>query len=316
MGSRRSMLVKPVMYSPVARPSSSRAAPAKKRKQSTIGGISSDLVGASGLPTFSDSIRASSSPSASMAWASLSNRSPRSRGVVSDQPSSKALRAAATARLTSSSVPFGTCAMTLPVAGFTISCTASPAPGVHSPPMNISCLRSVVLIRPPSGAKRGAEYVQPLLQLIVGDRQRHERAHDVVVHATAQDDQPLLTRGAEDLRRLLVRRLLLLPVAHQLETRHRSDSPDVAYHLVLFRPALHPLFNDRADAGGSLGQLLIAHDVHDGHARRTRHRIAAVGAAQTTRVRRVHDLRPADHRGQRETRGQALGDCDEVRLHA
>jgi len=106
--------------------------------QSTMGGISSDLVAASGLPTFSDSIRASSSPLASIAPASFSIRSLRSRGVVSAQPSSKALRAAATARLTSSSVPFGTWAITFPVAGLTISCAPPPAPGVHSPPMNNS----------------------------------------------------------------------------------------------------------------------------------------------------------------------------------
>src|SRR5213595_3895639 len=53
-GSRRTMLVNPCMYSPAALPSRMRAAPAKKRMQSTIGGISSDLVAARGLPTFSD----------------------------------------------------------------------------------------------------------------------------------------------------------------------------------------------------------------------------------------------------------------------
>ena len=38
------------MYSVAARPSSRRAAPAKKRIWSTIGGISSDIVSANGLP--------------------------------------------------------------------------------------------------------------------------------------------------------------------------------------------------------------------------------------------------------------------------
>src|SRR5437879_13747848 len=89
------MLVNPDMYSPVARPSSTRAAPAKNRMQSTMGGISSDLVAASGLPTFSDSIRANSSPLAAIASASFSIRSLRSRGVLSDQPPSTALREAA-----------------------------------------------------------------------------------------------------------------------------------------------------------------------------------------------------------------------------
>src|SRR5437667_12646064 len=111
--------------------------------------------------------------------------------------------------------------MTLPVAGFTISSTSLPAPGVHSPPMNISCFRSVVLIQAPLRAKRGAEYVQSLLQLIIGNRQRHERANDVVVRAAAQDDQPLLTRGGQVLRGLLARWLFGLAAADQLHPRHR-----------------------------------------------------------------------------------------------
>ena len=41
------------MYSPAERPSSIRAAPAKKRIWSTIGGISSLRVSRSGLPVFS-----------------------------------------------------------------------------------------------------------------------------------------------------------------------------------------------------------------------------------------------------------------------
>ena len=44
------------MYSPLARPSSTRAAPAKNRIWSTIGGISSDIVRPIGLPVFSDSM--------------------------------------------------------------------------------------------------------------------------------------------------------------------------------------------------------------------------------------------------------------------
>ena len=49
-GSRRIIDVKPVMYSPAAVPSSTRAAPAKKRIWSHIGGISSSIVSCFGLP--------------------------------------------------------------------------------------------------------------------------------------------------------------------------------------------------------------------------------------------------------------------------
>ena len=115
------MLVKPRMYSPAARPSSVRAAPAKKRRLSTHGGISSERNRARGLPTFADSMLAISSASARIASASLSSISLRSLGTVSNH-SVYAVRAAFTARSTSASVPFGTSAMTSPVAGLMISC--------------------------------------------------------------------------------------------------------------------------------------------------------------------------------------------------
>ena len=51
----------PAMYSPADLPSSIRAAPAKNRIWSTIGGISSDMVSATGLPVFSHSAATNSS---------------------------------------------------------------------------------------------------------------------------------------------------------------------------------------------------------------------------------------------------------------
>ena len=61
--------MKPRMYSAVARPSRCRAAPAKNRIWSTIGGISSLAVNATGLPVFSASTATSRSPAASTASA-------------------------------------------------------------------------------------------------------------------------------------------------------------------------------------------------------------------------------------------------------
>lgn len=60
------------MYSPAERPSSMRAAPAKNRIWSTIGGISSVRVSSSGLPVFSDSAAIRSSARSSNASAILS----------------------------------------------------------------------------------------------------------------------------------------------------------------------------------------------------------------------------------------------------
>ena len=75
IGSRRTIEVYPAMYSPALRPSRVRAAPAKNRRLSTIGGISSLIVTSAGLPAFSDSIFTISSALASIASASLSSAS-------------------------------------------------------------------------------------------------------------------------------------------------------------------------------------------------------------------------------------------------
>src|ERR1700675_1522441 len=99
--------------------------------------------------------------------------------------------------------------MTLPVAGLMISCVCSPVPGVHSPPMNISWRLSVVLMSPSlfpfylDFGQRRAEDVEPLVKLLVGDGQRHQRPDDVVVRARAEQDQALLARDREDSRGLL-----------------------------------------------------------------------------------------------------------------
>src|ERR1700676_4702669 len=115
--------------------------------------------------------------------------------------------------------------MTLPVAGLMTSWVSSPVPGVHSPPMNISWRLSVVLTLPsllPDGlglggdlAQRRAQYVESLVQLVVRDRQRHQRSDDVVVRAGAKEQQAFLARDREDSRGLFVGRLFRCAVAHE-----------------------------------------------------------------------------------------------------
>ena len=92
-GSRRMIDVIPFMYSPALRPSSRRAAPAKNRIWSTIGGISSDSVSAIGFPVFSLSSAIRSAALASTASAIRYSARLRSLGVESFH-SSKAAAAA------------------------------------------------------------------------------------------------------------------------------------------------------------------------------------------------------------------------------
>src|SRR5688500_17147088 len=124
--------VYPSTYSPAALPSSVRAAPAKKRRLSAENGISSAAI-AIGLPTFRDSSRASSSACSSSTSASLSRSSIRSLGVFS-RHSAKALRAASTARSTSSALDLGTSAIASPVDGLSTSIVSPDAASTHSPP--------------------------------------------------------------------------------------------------------------------------------------------------------------------------------------
>src|SRR4051812_4368519 len=126
MGSRRIMLVKPGRYSPATAPCMLRAAPAKKRNTSAMAGISSLSAAASGLPQFCDSSAANSAPSASMRSASFSSSVARSFGTVAAQPAN-AFEAAPTAAVICSSEASATCAITLPVAGFSTLCS-SPLP--------------------------------------------------------------------------------------------------------------------------------------------------------------------------------------------
>ena len=98
--------VNPRMYSPLERPSSTRAAPAKNRIWSTIGGISSDIAKCGGLPVFSDSMATSSSAFSSITSASFSSARCRSLGVL-QRHFSNAAPAARQAWSTSTAEEFG-----------------------------------------------------------------------------------------------------------------------------------------------------------------------------------------------------------------
>src|SRR5919204_6726247 len=147
IGSRRIQDVYPRMYSPVDLPSSTRAAPAKKRRLSTHTGISS-FAYESGLPTFRDSSSASSSACSSIRSASFSSSSARSAGVESSHAGSAAF-AAATARSTSSAPQRGTSAITSSVAGLMTSIVSPEAASTHSPPMNTCWVETVTPTSPP-----------------------------------------------------------------------------------------------------------------------------------------------------------------------
>ena len=145
----------PCMYSPADLPSSTRAAPAKKRIWSHIGGISSDAVSSRGLPVFCDSTATSSSARSSIASAIRSSARWRSLGVESRHVSN-AVAADWNAASMSAWPDTGALANTSPVVGSTSSAVRPSAAATRAPLMKLVISVVCVLIASPlSGSLDG-----------------------------------------------------------------------------------------------------------------------------------------------------------------
>ncbi len=131
------------MYSPADLPSRWRAAPAKKRIWSTMAGISSAMVTATGLPVFSHSTRTRSSARASRASAIRKRARLRSDGVAS-RHSGKAAAAAAMARSMSLAPETGASRYSSPVLGSTIMAPVPSVVSTYRPPTKLDSLRRSV----------------------------------------------------------------------------------------------------------------------------------------------------------------------------
>src|SRR5438445_6576676 len=138
LGSRRAMLVYPAAYSPADVPSSTRACAAMKRMLSFANGRSELSVSLCGLPVWAVSISARRWRSLSRWSASLFRSAPRSAGVIRDH-FLNALRAALTARSTSSTFPFGMVPTTFSLAGLITS--------VLSPETDSTSFPSMIILR-------------------------------------------------------------------------------------------------------------------------------------------------------------------------
>src|SRR5581483_11138902 len=155
---------------------------------------------------------------------------------------------------------------------------------------------------------------EPLVQLGVRDHERAEDADAVAVDARLHQEEAASERLFGDARRELRRRLLRLRVSDELDREHRAEAADVADSRMPLLPRRHPAPDGLADALGPLRESLVLVDVEDGERRRLRDRIADIRAADGVVARRVHDLRAADHRREREPARDRLRDGDEIRL--
>ena len=176
-------------YSAVALPCRWRAAPAKKRIWSTIGGISSARVTATGFPVFCVSTRTRSSARASMASAMRKRARLRSDGVAS-RHCGKASAAACMAASTSAGPDSGASRYSCPVLGSTSTVVAPSLVGMYSPPTKFDSRPAVVpdagfwlVTRPPPNASplvtRGADALwdasPTLCKVIVADNRPQDK---------------------------------------------------------------------------------------------------------------------------------------------
>ncbi len=144
----------PAAYSPAAVPSRMRACAAMKRMLSLANGRSELIDSFNGLPVWLVSISPSLCRSLSRRSASFRRRALRSPGVVRDHLPN-ALRAAFTARSTSSAVPFGTLPTAFSVAGLITSARCREADSTSLP--SIIIFRSVMTGLP----SRASRFISP-----------------------------------------------------------------------------------------------------------------------------------------------------------
>ena len=186
-GSRRIHDVWFSMYSPADLPSSTRAAPAKNRIWSTIGGISSAMVTWLGLPVLRPSAATRTSAALCTSSAKSSSAFCRADGVVRFQ-SLNAAAAAAYALSTSSAFEIGAVPYFSPVVGSTSDIVAPLTESTSSPPMKFC---TVVTGTAPSSSEvreDQGEHVEALVDELVADGERRQEAQHVAERPAGQHD--------------------------------------------------------------------------------------------------------------------------------
>src|SRR5882672_10566627 len=105
---------------------------------------------------------------------------------------------------------------------------------------------------------RPLQDVEPLLELLLGDHQGHQRPDDVAVGPRADDDETTLVAQPHDAVHQLFRRLLRGPVLDELDRPHRPDAAHVADGRALLPQRLEPVADLLRDPGPSLGASMIS----------------------------------------------------------
>ena len=102
----------------------------------------------------------------------------------------------------------------------------------------------------------------------------------------------------------------------ELEREHRAEPAHLADRLVPGGELVEPRPQQRRDLLGALAEARLGELVEHRARRRARDRVAAEGAAEPARVRRVHQLRLAGHGRERQAAAERLAGDDQVGLDA
>ena len=138
----------------------------------------------------------------------------------------------------------------------------------------------------------------------------------VPVDTGLQQQQPALHRGVDHGLGELGRGLLRRAVGDELDREHRAEAAHLADRREALLPGEHAGAQRLADRDGALAEALLVDHVEDGERGGVGDRVADVRAADGAVVRRVHDLRLAEHARERQAGGDRLRDGDQVGLDA
>src|SRR5690348_5252066 len=155
----------------------------------------------------------------------------------------------------------------------------------------------------PSADKAPLKDVEPALEILVADGERHEDADHVAVETAREEHQPLPARGGGDARRLLAGLL------GQFDRHHR---PEPAHLGPLGRHRLEPLAQPAPDRLRARPRLLEG--VEDRDRGGALHRVPAERPAEPARRDRVHDLGAAGDAGERQPAAERLAADEQVGL--
>src|SRR5882672_6915939 len=109
------------------------------------------------------------------------------------------------------------------------------------------CVRKRCLLAFRDTRKGGFDYIQPFVELLIGDDERNENTNHIVERSSGDHDETVLVAILGDLFGFGVCWLASLGTAHQFDGTHAAQTTNVADQRPFFLPAASALFKTLAD---------------------------------------------------------------------